>query len=569
MPTLDFKGKAHIYAHHLTVPYRPLVPDPARSHGQGAGGADDNLILHGDNLEALKALLPRYAGRVDCVYIDPPYNTGNEGWVYNDNVNSPIMSEWLARNGIVDGEDLERHDKWLCMMWPRLQLIRELLADDGILLVSIDENESHHLRMMLDEIFGESNFLNSFAWVSNLKGRQLGTRGAARTHETILAYAKQADLLGAAWHINNKMATKLMPYTYQMTDYDQLEDALGTYVIKNQLYNTNSRFNEETAPTMVFNIHYSPSTQSVKFTDTESSEQFPDHVLIPPKPCNDGIHKFHAWRWSRQRIDKDITNLHFKKVGDTWQIFTKVRDHSITTFKDLITNFSNGNSELKQIGLQFPSPKPSGLLSTLIDVVASPDAIVLDSFAGSGTTGHAVLALNQADGGNRKFIMVECEDYADRITAERMRRVIDGVPGAKDAALRSGLGGSFTYCTLGEPIDAEGMLTGEALPEYSDLAAHLLYTSCGVTLREPPSHSDMEPFYSDAATGIDYYLIYRPDVEWLRSNEAMLFDYMADSIARRGKAAVVFGAGKYISQRDLTHRNITFCQLPYELHRGE
>ena len=162
MPTLEFKGKQHIYAHHLTVPYRPLVADTERS--LNPADADDNLIIHGDNLHALKALLPRYAGRVKCIYIDPPYNTGNEGWLYNDNVNSPLMREWLKANGPVDGDDLERHDKWLCMMWPRLHLLRELLADDGVIFVSIDDNEQHHLRLLMDEIFGERNFVANVIW---------------------------------------------------------------------------------------------------------------------------------------------------------------------------------------------------------------------------------------------------------------------------------------------------------------------------------------------------------------------------------------------------------------------
>ena len=158
MPTLEFKGKQHIYAHHLTVPYRPLEPDPGRS--LNPAGVDDNLIIHGDNLHALKALLPRYAGRVKCIYIDPPYNTGNEGWTYNDNVNSPLMREWLKENSPVDGEDLERHDKWLCMMWPRLHLLHELLAEDGAIFISIDDNEHHHLRMVMDDIFGSGNFIS-------------------------------------------------------------------------------------------------------------------------------------------------------------------------------------------------------------------------------------------------------------------------------------------------------------------------------------------------------------------------------------------------------------------------
>ena len=162
MPSLEFEGKYSVYAHHMTVPYRPLVPDVDKSVNPAE--LDDNLIIHGDNLHALKALLPRYAGKVKCIYIDPPYNTGNEKWHYNDNVNSPMMQRWLEENKPVDGEDLERHDKWLCMMWPRLQLLKELLADDGVIFVSIDDNEQHHLRMLMDEVFGESNLSYNIIW---------------------------------------------------------------------------------------------------------------------------------------------------------------------------------------------------------------------------------------------------------------------------------------------------------------------------------------------------------------------------------------------------------------------
>ena len=166
MPTLDFKGKQIIYAHHLTVPARTLEPDASKSlpSNGSAPSLDDNLIIHGDNLHALKALMPRYAGRVHCIYIDPPYNTGNEKWVYNDNVNSPMMQEWLKDKSPVDGEDLERHDKWLCMMWPRLHLLRELLAEDGVIFISTDDNEAHHLHDILSEIFGEDNFVATFIW---------------------------------------------------------------------------------------------------------------------------------------------------------------------------------------------------------------------------------------------------------------------------------------------------------------------------------------------------------------------------------------------------------------------
>ena len=154
---------------------------------------DGNLIIHGDNLHALKALMPRYAGRVHCIYIDPPYNTGNEGWLYNDNVNSPLMQEWLTGKSPVDGEDLERHDKWLCMMWPRLHLLRELLAEDGAIFVSIDDNEQHHLRMMMDEIFGAENFVATIAWQRRTSPD--ARLNLSQAHDHILAVAKNVDAL--------------------------------------------------------------------------------------------------------------------------------------------------------------------------------------------------------------------------------------------------------------------------------------------------------------------------------------------------------------------------------------
>lgn len=197
--------------------------------------------------------------------------------------------------------------------------------------------------------------------------------------------------------------------------------------------------------------------------------------------------------------------------------------------------------------------------------------IALDSFAGSGTTAHAVLALNKEDGGNRKFILVECEDYADTITAERVRRVIQGVPNAKDAKLREGLGGSFAFYTLGKAIDMESMLAGKNLPSYSVLAAWLLHTSSGLSVGKKdlkqPNKDGL--FYGGEQT--DYYLRYRPDVKYLWGNESILNEEIARRIGeanrRRKKKAVVFAPGKYLGQRELTKMGITFCQLPYSIDR--
>lgn len=572
MPTLEFKGKQHVYAHHLTVSYRPLEPDPERSCRSES--LDDNLIIHGDNLHALKALLPRYAGRIKCIYIDPPYNTGNEGWIFNDRMNSPLMKSWLAENAPVDGEDLNRHDKWLCMMWPRLHLLRELLADDGVIFVSIDDNEQHHLRMLMDEIFGEANFINAFAWISNLKGRQISESGAARTHEYVLAFARNRQNI-TNWTISAPRATQVMPDAYRMADYPVLSDTAGSFVVKNELHNTNSRFNEVTCPNLVFDIYYHPGTGKVQTADVgaESDDLLNDgYHRIPPKRNNDGTHRFHAWRWSRKKIHSDLPDLLFRRHGDSYRIYTKIRDFETTNLKDLITNIHGSDRVLKSLGIAFPHPKPLELLRVLIRAASSPGDIILDSFAGSGTTAHAVLSLNREDGGNRRFLLVECEDYADTITARRVRRAIEGVPGAKDATIREGLGGSFTWCRLGNAIDTESLLAGSGLPSRETLAAWLLHTASGISVesRQLVRQNDDGLFYADDATA--YYLLYEPDAAFLSSRAAMLNADLARRIRSAsqaaGKKAIVFAPGKYISQADLRQMGITFCQLPYDLLRS-
>ena len=530
MPGLEFKGKQHIYAHHLTVAYRPLVADLGRSVNPVE--ADDNLIIHGDNLHALKALVPRFAGRVKCVYIDPPYNTGNEGWHYNDKVNSPLMREWLRQVGPVDGEDLERHDKWLCMMWPRLHLLRELLSEDGVIFVSIDDNEQHHLRLLMDEVFGADNFVENFIWRSRL-GRGATSKNTAKLHEYIMAYAKSADVSDFKSEIRFR-ERESRERLRQWGQGDRREDR----------------------PTMYYAV-YSP--------------EYGDVYPIRPDGT-DG-----RWRVGEVAMTDLLANgeVVFEKQPDgrieAYRIIAAGTETSIAYpsmfAPEIVKTTAHGSIELRDIlGTgQFAYPKPSSLIKEIVSLCTSDGDIVLDSFAGSGTTAHAVLALNKRDGGKRKFILVECEDYADAITAERVRRVISGVAGARDVDLRDGLGGSFTFCALGEPIDEEAMLTGEALPGFGALANYLLYVSTGVSAGvELRALNDDGLFYS--GDGRDYYLLYRADLEWLRSNEAMFNEERARRIAGLGRRAVVFAAGKYIGQRALTDLGIVFCQIPYEMH---
>ena len=582
MPTLDFKGKQHIYAHHLTVPHRPLVPhkdksiaNPDRISAVNAAPAapqpdesdladgdvrintpphiayspvnttpaphtpDDNLIIHGDNLHALKALIPRYAGRVHCIYIDPPYNTGNEGWAYNDRVNSPLMREWLKANGPVDGEDLERHDKWLCMMWPRLHLLRELLADNGVIFISIDDNEQHHLRMLMDEIFGATNFVANVIWQKKYSP-QNDAKHFSDNHDFVACYAKDKDL----WRPILLPRTEKQNKRYRNLDNDP-RGAWKTIGLDVKTY----------------------------MPDYDYPITVPSGRVVNPPPGR-------CWRCSHSRYDELVADNRIwfgpdgNNVPSVKRFLSEVRQGvtplTIWQYQE-VGHTQSATQGLNQIGIGFSNPKPHTLIQQVLRIGADKDAIILDSFAGSGTTAHAVLALNNEDGGNRKFILIECEDYADSITAERVRRVINGVPNARDQALQNGLGGSFTYYTLGDPIGIEQMLTGDRLPAYPALAAYLLHTASGASAgdAELVSQNDDGLFYSDDSAA--YHLLYEPDLARLCAPALMLNETRAKRVSaaarKQGKRAIVFGPGKYISQRELTRMGVTFCQLPYEMNR--
>ena len=559
MPTLDFKGKQHIYAHHLTVPYRPIEPDESRSCNPA--GSDDNLIIHGDNLHALKALLPRYANRIKCIYIDPPYNTGSQAWVYNDRVNSPLMQEWLAQNSPVDGEDLERHDKWLCMMWPRLHLLRELLSDDGVIFVSIDDHEQHHLRMMMDEVFGAETFIACLAAVLNLKGSR-DNRGFTTTHESVLVYEKVAR--SAILHE--------VPLRDDDTD-DWLQDDVGWYKKGANLKYSGENAPREKRPNLFYPIYvHEDGTVGVEPKSDTSVELW---------PIADG-NKEVTWRWGRDTVAANPNEILAVRSGIGWTLHKKQRPpvgvvpskKPKSTFYSPKYSATTATTVVKEIfdnTRTFDYPKSPHFLADLISIAGvGTDDIILDSFAGSGTTAHAILALNKEDDGNRKFILIECEDYADTITAERVRRVINGVPNARDALLRGGLGGSFTYGTLGKPIEIEEMLTGETLPSYESLAACLLSTASGISVGANALEQKNGDGLFHSGDGIDYYLLYKPDLEYLRSNEAMLNLERAKRIHKvnrqSGGKAIVYAPGKYIGQRELTGMGITFCQLPHALH---
>jgi len=565
MPTLDFKGKQFVYSHHHSVPFRELVIEDEKSlpEKNKKPSIDDNLIINGDNLHALKALMPLYAGKVKCIYIDPPYNTGNEGWCYNDNVNSPLMKEWLAKNANpVDREDLQRHDKWLCMMYPRLKLLHELLADDGVIFVSIDDNEVHHLRAVMDEIWGEENFIGLF--VINSSPSAIDYGHIAKTHDYALFYAKDA-LLTDTCHLEEE--NKVFKY----------QDKIGSFNLY-PLYNGNVAFNPKTRPNLYYPFYLNPNNKieedfyEIGLQDKEGWIQ-----VYPVISKKDGIQR--VWRWGKDKSSKNLNNeiIGYKTGDGECRIVQKTRltgkvIRSLQFDSDVSSRRGTGEVEDIFSSKLFSFPKPVELIKRFISISCSKNDIILDSFAGSGTTAHAVLDLNKEDGGNRKFILVEMEDYTNNITAERVRRVINGVPNAKDEKLKQGLGGSFTFCKLGDEFNIEKILTGEALPKYEALANYVFYTATGKTLGkslEMPAKQKTDYFVGETDL-FEVYLIYQPDIAFLRSNESALNAKMVEIISQRStskKQKLVFASAKYMGQNELNDHKIIFCQLPYAIHK--
>lgn len=577
MPTLDFKGKQFIYGHHLTVPIRTLEIDADKSlTGEGQPSLDDNLIIHGNNLDALKALLPRYAGRIKCIYIDPPYNTGKEGWVYNDNVNSPQAKAWFEKNSPIDVEDMERHDKWLFMMWPRLYLLRELLTEDGAIFISIDDNEVHRLRAIMDEVFDakeifpNGNFVGQFIWAARIKNN---SRLFSNSHDYILCYLKNHKYLNeqqTTWRVRKQGLDDVYKKHAELKrehgqDFSKIEKEFAAWFKGLSDADPAKRHKD---------YRYVDSRGPYSSTSTSPPVSGKDRYTvmhpITKKPCTVPIN---GWRYTQRKMNELIADDRIIFGVDEKTVLRRKHYLKETEYETPYSVFYKDAQGATQrlnrlLGNVFPFPKDEGVLQLILEAATGPNDIILDSFAGSGTTAHAVLNLNKEDGGNRKFILVECEDYADNITAERVRRVINGVENAKDNALRDGLGGTFTYCTLGDPIDEEGMLTGKKLPTYESLASYIVATAMGTALPEIVKHPD---YFFGEIEGIRFYLIYEPTTEFLEGTESALDASRAEQIAEECQAsrkkAYVYATHKFISQKELSGMNITFCQLPYNIYR--
>lgn len=592
MPVLQFKGKSFVENHHLTVRYHQLIPSEELSVSSEPS-LTDNLIIHGDNLLALKALLPLYGKSVKCIYIDPPYNTGSENWVYNDNVNSPMIREWVEDNRPVDKEDLTRHDKWLCMMMPRLRLLQQLMRDDGVIFISIDDNEVHHLRLLMDEIFGPSNFIAQLVWE---KSRKNDAKLFSVGHEYMLVYARSLQLLKdrkTVWREPKPGAKDIW------LKYLELREAHGQ---------DDARIEQELSDWFSDLDNRHPAKKLRRYRRVDQYGPWRDRDISWPGgggPRYDVIHPVthqpcvvpeRGWGFATpEKMQQQIAlGLVVFREDHTTPPFRKAHLRPVAEELDDDETEAASDEDIdvgEEIGMQvMPSviykqsqvtvkflrrlmgkkvinnPKDHEVLARIISYVTDSDNgdIVLDSFAGSGTTAHAVLAANTEDGGNRRFILIEMEDYAETLTANRVRRVIQGVPDSDDEAIKKGLDGTFSYFELGNPVDEDGILSGKNLPTYEELARYIFYTATGEEF-DPKRVNEQQHFIGESSQFF-VYLMYKPDVEYLRAAALTLEDIEAfpDDAS---KTRLVFAPARYVDRTHLEENNVKFVLLPFEIYQ--
>jgi adenine-specific DNA-methyltransferase len=551
MPTLNWIGKDAVVKHHKDVPVRLLEPVSKLSFGAEDTG---NLIVQGDNLHALKALLPRYAGEVKCIYIDPPYNTGNEGWAYNDNVNSPEIRKWLGEVVGKEGETLDRHDRWLSMMYPRLVLLKQFLSEDGVIFVSIDDDEVHHLRGLLDEIFGVKRRLATFVWRTD--GNFDNQAKIKNCHEYVLAYALNPELFPHPKVIDPSVGS-------------------GSKLNRSQIQNT-----------IVKNGPKNPVSEVLLPAGFPASVQ--DAQILArsnawPHYLNDAVVESGRLKnpvavssgWSSKAILQSFIDSGFQPVLDskgqqTRFVITgtgaiesiKEREkasHVITVISGVGSTQSQ-SAALAEMGFSFPFPKPVDLVSYLVSMVDGSDFLVLDSFAGSGTTGHAVLKQNAEDGGDRRFILVEMDEkIAKDVTVERVKRAAHGYTNSKDQII-DGLGGGLQFCRLSSAplFNADGQIRSDV--KFAQLAEFVWFSETG-TGYTGKADSPLLGVHEGRAI----YLLYNGILKEMSVGGGnVLTGPVFDMLPKFAGPKVIYAAANRMGTR-ASRSGVTFKQTPYAL----
>ena len=550
MPTLNWIGKDKVISHHQDVPYRVLE----RKYGFTAKNGDQteptesgNKIIHGDNLEALKSLLPEYEGKVKCIYIDPPYNTGNKDWVYNDNVDHPKMQKWLEntlkakaenKDATVAIDDLTRHDKWLCMIYPRLRLLQKLLDDDGAIFISIDDNEQANLKIICDEIFGIRNFVGTYFWYKSGTPPNLSHK-IKRNIEYVLCYSKT---------VNSNKFTGI-----------QKESKSDDPITKPQ-----NSFKE---------LKFKPNTLKIKLKDgvikkgIYGTTKFPNELLndlIIENGTNKNEVSFkNRFIWVQEKLDEELENKTLVKINSKSLVISYKKQNYA---KEVPPNFidssvgvdttENAGRMLHEIFGQkvFDFPKTPSLIEYIINFLCDKNSIILDSFAGSGTTAHAVLNLNKQDGGNRKFILVEMEDYANDITAERIKRVTKGYGKGKKEV--EGTGGAFDFYELGLPLFDDKQNLNEKV-SIEKIREYIWFSETRTPFKAP---KEINYFLGKKDDSV-YYFIYE-------KKKLTTLDYDAlELIKTKGEQYVIYADNCLLPKDFIAKNNIIFKKIPRDITR--
>lgn len=582
MPTLDWIGKNNVVNHHLDVPYHVLERkysyDAEGQHEEDNGS--ENMIIHGDNLLALKSLLPKYEGKIKCIYIDPPYNTGNEGWVYNDNVRDPRINRWLGEVVGKEGDDLSRHDKWLCMIYPRLRLLQKLLHQDGCLMISIGYHELNNLVQVCKEIFSAKQIVTVTVQTSG--GKPSG--GFNYLHEYIV-FVVPVDFKANAldwWGGNSRTPFEgLTLSTFDKTQRPNqtypifvntsngsfagvgksLQDLIneGTYIGRKE----NFEYDYSVAPEGTVAVWPITSKGKQCVWRQIASRLIKDwekgYIKISENKNTASLNRYSVQYLPSGVIKKiesgdlEVTgkeeNAPTLKFGDNQTVGGQVP--TIWSEKQFFT--VNGTQELKQIFPESPKifeyPKPVELISSIIEIATTEGDIVLDSFAGSGTTGHAVLSMEE----NRKFILIEMMDYADTITAERVRRVISGYGNEKQTF--EGTGGSFSFYELGDELLKEGQFNETV--GVDKIREYICYTET----KNAPVVKEDEPYYLGTHIGTAYYFYYEKEKLTTLSRDFL------HTVKTKADGYVIYADLCTLSDRELEKYHITFKKIPRDIKR--
>lgn len=583
MPTLHWIGKDKVINHHMDVPFKVLEHSYGFDNGKETKNEtkSGNKIIHGDNLEALKALLPEYEGKIKCIYIDPPYNTGKKGWVYNDSSDHPKMSKWMNTVVGSEDEDFTRHDKWLCMMYPRLQLMKKLLNEEGILFISINDVEVANLRLICDEIFGRKNFLTQLIW--NSEGNTDNQLEVKINHEYILVYLKEIEFkdvaIGRVVDPNTREDSNLwkgvadnnINKNNPANPPEIMELPIGFPCVEEELF-----YKAKELDDTFFEITRNEKIVSdaiKKLYKIENLSGLPvklDDMIVKnfklAAPC-----RIYGGFANRNKLEQFIKN-NMKPIDDggSPMSFYLNRNAAVRYRKEndkprnilsVLRNFGTTEkmrTELKKQGINFSYPKPVELIKYLISFGAeSKDAIILDSYAGSGTTANAVLKLNNEDGGNRKFIVIQLDEpdengkpinIAEEVTSKRIQTNI----------INQKLNDSFDYFELGPLMFLEDGNLNE-LVGTEKIRQYVFYTETKTPLTET-KHKDNKHFlgkHNDTA----YYFNYEQE-------EVTTLDHaFLATMKTKAEQYVIYADNCLLTKEFMTKHHIIFKKIPRDITR--